>query len=206
MYNRRNFIQASAAVSSVSVLAATLGAWPAGAATAVSVAAPGRIDFYKVVFDREHPAAVAFGQVAGTKGLPAQAIGRDVTALWYDDLYHRWRQGPAAIAGMTPPRVAYCLQVLAQDSGLRMVFRAEHMPAAEGGLAHRVTGPKAMLDRARELDKAADWPRAVAQLIAGCPADFSGKSTVALNSPSASGCASRQPLVSWVIAAPPSGA
>jgi hypothetical protein len=205
MYNRRHFIQASAAASSVSVLAASLGAWPVGAAAAAPVAAPGRIDFYKVVFDREHPAAVAFGQVGGTQGLPVQAIGRDVTALWYDDLYHRWRQGPAAIAGMTPPRVAYCLQVLAQDSGMRLVFRAEHMPAADGGLAHRVTGPKAVLGRARALDRAADWPRGVAQLIAACPADFSGKSSLALNSPSASGCASRQPLVSWVIA-PPSGA
>jgi hypothetical protein len=198
MYNRRSFIQASAAASSVSVLASALGAWPAGALAAAS----SRIDFYKVVFDGEHPAAVAFGRVAGGTGLAAQAIGRDVTALWYDDLYHRWRQGPAAIAGMTPPRVAHCLQVLAQDAGMRMVFRVEHVPAADGRLAHRLSGPKSVLDRAGLLDKAADWPRGVAQLVTDCRADFSAKSTLALNSPSASGCASRQPLVSWVIAAP----
>jgi hypothetical protein len=201
MYNRRSFIQASAAASSVSVLAAGLGAWPVGALAA----APSRIDFYKVVFDREHPAALVFGQVARNAGLAAQAIGRDVTALWYDDLYHRWRQGPAAIAGMTPARVAYCLQVLAQAAGMRMVFRAEHLPTADGRLAHRLTAPRSVLDRAGLLDQAADWPRGAAQLVADCPADFSAKSTLALSSPSASGCASRQPLISWVIA-PPAGA
>jgi len=198
MYNRRAFIQGSAAASSAAVLAASLGAWPAGA----SAAASSRIDFYKVVFDREHPAALAFGQAARNSGLAAQAIGRDVTALWYDDLSYRWRQGPAAIAGMTPARVANCLQVLAQGSGLRMVFRAEHVASGDGRLVHRVTGPRAVLDRARLLDESADWPRGVAGLVRDCPADFSGKSSLALNSPSASGATSRQPLVSWVIAAP----
>lgn len=198
MYNRRTFIQASAAASTASVLAASLGAWPAAALAAASR----RIDFYKVVFDREHPAALAFGQAAGNSGLAAQAIGRDVTALWYDDLYHRWRQGPAAIAGMTPARVANCLHVLAQAAGLRMVFRAEHLPAANGRLVHRVTGPRAVLDRARLLESSADWARGAAELVRDCPADFSMKSTLALNSPSASGGTSRLPLVSWVIAAP----
>jgi hypothetical protein len=198
MYNRRTFIQASAAASTASVLAASLGAWPAGALAAAS----GRIDFYKVVFDREHPAALAFGQAAGNSGLPVQAISRDVTALWYDDLYHRWRQGPAAIAGMTPSRVAYCLQVLAQGAGMRLVFRAEHMPATDGRLAHRLAAPSSVRERARVLERSADWPRAVAQLVRDCPADFSAKSTLALKSPSAGAAASRAPLVSWVIAAP----
>jgi hypothetical protein len=201
MYNRRTFIQASAAASTASVLAASLGAWPAAA----SATASSRIDFYKVVFDREHPAALAFGQAAGNSGLPVLAIGRDVTALWYDDLYHRWRQGPAAIAGMTPVRVAYCLQVLAQGAGMRLVYRGEHVPAADGRLAHRLAGPRSVLDRARILDEAVDWPRAVARLVKDCLADFSAKSTLALNSPPAGGAASRASLVSWVIA-PPAGA
>jgi hypothetical protein len=201
MYNRRTFIQASAAATSASVLAASLGAWPAG----VLAAASSRIDFYKVVFDREHPAALAFGQAAGDCGLSVQAISRDVTALWYDDFYHRWRQGPAAIAGMTPARVAYCLQVLAQGVGMRLVFRAEHVAAADGRVAHRLAGPRSVLDRARLLERSADWPRGVARLVRDCPADFSAKSTLALNSPPAGGAASRAPLVSWVIA-PPAGA
>jgi hypothetical protein len=198
MYNRRAFIQGSAAASSAAVLAAALDAWPAGALASAS----SRIDFYKVMFDREHPAALAFGQLAGNAGLAAQPIGRDVTALWNDDLYHRWRQGPAAIAGMTPPRVAYCLQVLAQGVGMRMVFRAEHVPMADGRLAHRLTAPRSVLDRAGLLDGASNWPRGAAELISDCPADLSAKSTLALSSPSPGGWTSRQPLVSWVMAPP----
>jgi hypothetical protein len=198
MYSRRSFIQASAAVSSASLFAAGLGAWPAH----VSASASNRIDLYKVVFDREHPAAVAFGAATGDAGLAVQAIGRDVTSLWYDDLYHRWRQGPVAIAGMTPVRVAYCLQVLAQDAGLRVVFRAEHRATGDGRLAHRLTGPRSVLDRAGLLDRAVDWPLGAAQLVTGCRADFSVKSTAALTSVLASGFAFKEPLVSWVIAPP----
>jgi hypothetical protein len=198
MYNRRTFIQASAAVSSASLFAAGLGAWPAHA----SASAANRIDFYKVVFDREHPAAVAFGGAARNAGLAVQAISRDVTALWYDDLYHRWRQGPVAIAGMTPVRVTHCLRVLAQDAGLRVVFRAEHTATGDGRLAHRLTGPRSVLDRAGLLDRAVDWPLGAAQLVTDCRADFSAKSTAALISVSASGFAFREPLVSWVIAPP----
>jgi hypothetical protein len=197
-YSRRTFLQASAAASSASLFAAGLGAWPAHASAGVSE----RIDFYKVVFDREHPAAVAFGGATAKAGCAVQAIGRDVTALWYDDLYHRWRQGPVAIAGMTPVRVAYCLRVLAQDVGLRVVFRAEHAATGDGRLAHRLSGPRSVLDRGVLLNQGADWPLGAAQLVTGCRADFSAQSTAALISTSASGFAYREPLVSWVIAPP----
>jgi hypothetical protein len=195
MYNRRTFIHASAAAASVSLVAGTLGAWPAASRAAAS----SRIDFYKVVFDRDHPAAVAFGHAARSAGLASQAIGRDVTALWYDDLYHRWRQGPVAMAGMTPIRVAFCLQVLAQDVGMRVLFRGEHVPTRDGRLTHRLTGPKSVLDRARLLDTAHNWPLGAARLVGVCPLDFSAKS-MALTSVSAGGFASGEPLVSWVIA------
>lgn len=191
MYNRRSFMQVSAAASSVALLARSLGAL---AATTKP------IDFYKVVFDRDHPATLAFGRAAGNAGLAAQAIGRDVTALWYDDLYHRWRQGPAAIAGMTPARVAFCLQGLGQEAGMRLVFRAEHVPASDGRLAHRLTGPASVLDRAALLNTA-DWPGGAAQLVRDCPAEFAAKS-VALTSAAASGFAFREALVSWVLAPP----
>jgi hypothetical protein len=193
MYNRRSFIQVSAAASSAALLAGSL--------SALAAAAP-RIDFYKVVFDRDHPASVAFGRAMAGSGLAAQAIGRDVTALWYEDLYHRWRRGPAAIAGMTPAPVAFCLQMLAQESGMRLAFRAEHVAGADGRLAHRLTGPPSVLDRAALLDKGSQWPRGAAQLVRDCPADFAVKSTLALSSAAASGFAIREPLVSWVLAPP----
>jgi hypothetical protein len=120
--------------------------------------------------------------------------------LWYDELYHRWRRGPAAIAGMTPARVAFCLQGLAQEAGLRLVFRAEHVPASDGRLSHRLTGPAAVLERAGLLN-GSDWAAGAAQLVRHCPAQFTAQS-VALTSAAASGFAFREALVSWVLAPP----
>jgi hypothetical protein len=196
MHNRRTFLQAVAAASSVSVSGGVIGMWPTG----VPAATARRIDLYKVVFDQGHPAAVEFGQAAKAAGLTAQAIGRDVTSLWYDDLYHRWRQGAAAIAGLTPARVAFCLQVLGQDAGLRMVFRAQHTPLSDGRLEHRLTGPSSVLERAALLDSGAGWSRGAAALVGHCPAELSSRRTLALTSVSATGFAFREPLVSWVIA------
>jgi hypothetical protein len=196
MYNRRSFLQAGAAASSVSAIGGAMGAWPSSVLAATS----SRIDFYKVVFDQGHPAAVVFGHAAEAAGLPAQAIGRDVTSLWYDDLYHRWRQGPAAIAGLTPVRIAFCLQMLGQDVGMRLVFRAEHTPMGDGTLKHKLAGPKSILERAAVLDTSAGWSHGAAALVSQCPAEFSSKSTRALTSASATGFAFREPLVSWVIA------
>jgi hypothetical protein len=196
MYNRRTFLQASAAASSVSLFGVAAGAWPANAAAASS----GKIDLYKLVYTEDHPAAVAFGRVADAAGVPAQAISRDVTSLWYDDLYHRWRQGPAAIAGMTPVRIAFCLQTLARDVGMRMVFRAQHTPIGSGRLEHRLEGPSSVLERAALLDTGAGWSRGAAALVRHCPAEFSSQCTRALTSASATGFAFREPLVSWVLA------
>jgi len=196
MYNRRTFLQVSAAASSVPLIGIAAKAWPALAADP----SPGRVSLYKLVYTEDHPAALAFGRAAGAAGLPAQAIGRDVTALWYQDLYHRWRQGPAAIAGMTPARVAFCLQTLAQDFGMRMVFRAQHTPLRTGGLEHRLTGPRSVLARAGLLDTGEGWSTGAAALVRDCPAELSSQGTGALTSDCASGFAFREPLVSWVLA------
>jgi hypothetical protein len=196
IYNRRSFLQASAAASSVCLIDVAAGACPASAGWA----SPASIDLYKLVYTDDHPAAVAFGRAAGASGIAVQAIGRDVTALWYADLYHRWRQGPAAIAGMTPVRVAFCLQTLAQDAGLRMVFRAQHTPMASGRLEHRLIGPRSVLEGAGLLDAAEGWSSGAAALVARCPAEISSQSTRTLISGSATGFAFREPLVSWVLA------
>lgn len=196
-HNRRSFLQAGAAASSLLLSGLAVGAWRVSSSTS-----SGKIDLYRLVYTEDHPAAVTFGRAAVASGIPAQAIGRDVTSLWYDDLYHRWRQGPAAIAGMTPVRVAFCLLTLAQDVGMRLVFRAQHTPVASGGLEHQLSGPRSVLDRAGLLNRAVDWPLGAAQLVTGCRADFSAKSTAAVTSVSASGFAFREPLVSWVIAPP----
>jgi hypothetical protein len=190
---RRTVLQGGLAVAGAAALAGPAGAW---------LAAPrgSHLSYYKVVFDREHPAAQAFGRAAAAAGLPVQAIDRDVTGLWYHDLYHRWRQGLVAIAGMTPVRTAFCLQLFAQDVGMRMVYRAEHRPMASGGLEHRVTAPAALARRCSALETDLDWAEAAAGLVQRCPAQLKGRVARVLRSSEASGFAHDEALVSWVIA------
>jgi hypothetical protein len=187
--HRRDLLKAGLAVSALPAVVA----WPA----AGLAAAP---SFYKLVYDRDHPVAVDFGRNAEAAGQPTYAIGGDVTALWYDDLYHRWRQGPAAIAGLTSVSVAMVLEMMAWDAGLRTAFRAEHTPTAAGGMRHALTGPEPMLAHASLLDTGAAWGVGASKLLSRYPAAGSARSTLTLDCAPAPGVAHAEPLVSWVFA------
>jgi hypothetical protein len=52
----------------------------------------------------------------------------DMTRFWYDDLYHRWRQGPAAIAGLTGHGPLFCLERLGWEQRLRVEILREYAP------------------------------------------------------------------------------
>jgi hypothetical protein len=56
----------------------------------------------------------------------------DITALWYHDLYARLRTGPIAMAGLTLNGALFCLDVLARNHGMRVVFRQEHTQRLDG--------------------------------------------------------------------------
>jgi hypothetical protein len=201
MCNRRTFLQAGALVSAAaSVIGGAISAWPASA----EAAAPSKIDFYKVLFDQDQPAATAFGDAASAAGLPthglrAQLLGHDLTALWYDDLYHRWREEAVPIAGMTPARVAFYMQMLGQDAGLRLVFRAEHTQTSDGRVQHRLSGPKSVLGLAALLDAGSDWSRGVAEMVRRTPAQPSDRGSLVFSSTSVVDSGMKEPLVSWVI-------
>ena len=195
IHSRRDFLQASAAAFAVPLLAGgSVSSW----ADALQPAVPGH-DFYKVLFDRESPAAAAFGRRALALQLPAVEVGREVTSLWYDDLYPRWQAGPAAIAGLTVPHVAFCLQMLARDVGMRVMYRGEHLPLADGRIRHRLTGPADELTRAALLD--ADWTRGAAWLVSCCQA-APGQTEIEFTT-AAGHAVIDEPLVSWVIAPRP---
>ena len=61
-----------------------------------------------------------------------------MTRLWFDDIYHRWKESPVAIAGLTAQGQLFCFERLAWDQGLRVVFRAEH-----GAMEHCCPVPRA---------------------------------------------------------------
>ena len=126
MTSRREFLKAGLAASVL---------LPVGAQAdlaAVEGAAVAAVSFYKVLYDTRFPASVAFAQRAAARGFAVHAIAGDMTRFWYDDLYHRWLQGPAAIAGLTAHGALFCLERLAWDQRMRVVYRRELAPAAGG--------------------------------------------------------------------------
>src|SRR5258708_7867012 len=69
------------------------------------------LGIYMVVYDHRMPDSAAFAQRSRSLGLRTEDLDRgDVTALWYSDLYHRWKKGPVAIAGLTTYEALFVLE------------------------------------------------------------------------------------------------
>ncbi|MCB1661892.1 MAG: hypothetical protein KDI20_04775 [Pseudomonadales bacterium] len=51
------------------------------------------------------------------------AIKGDVTRVWYDDLYFRWKDGEIATLGLTRESEFFVLQTLARDYGYKTEYR-----------------------------------------------------------------------------------
>lgn len=190
MPSRRQFLQIG--------LAAT--AWPivAGAAHAAGLDPRLGTPLLGVVCDTRFAESVAFAHRSTALGLTAHAIDGDMTRLWYDEVYHRWRQRPTALAGLTAHGPLFCFAELARDVGLRVAFRAEHRPAA-GTLTHAFTGPVSMV--AASLDacgRPASLWTAMADVVARCP---SGRTEIR-SAGRSGGTASpdADTLYTWVIA------
>ena len=189
MANRREFIVAGAAATGG---AALLGAAPA-------LANEPTAELYTVVYDERFADSVAFARQAQRQGLRISSIRGDVTKLWYDDLYHRWKQGPAAIAGLTDPSALFCLETLGNDIGLRRVLKVEHRAGA-GGVEHALEGPAGLLQHASLETCGPAWSSRMAQLAARCPATRTGRIESVALSDGAALRADYPTLVSWVLA------
>jgi hypothetical protein len=190
MMNRRDMLKGGLAVSALP-LAARAG-FAAGEPVPV-------VPLYRVLYDRRFPASVAFARRAAAIGLAVHGFDGDVTDFWYRDLYYRWRQEPVAIAGLTANGAMFCLERLAWDVRMRVVYRGEHSPAGDGCVVHRLSGPETMLAAARADGAGADWAAALADVVAECPRSRTARRTASLVVARQAVPAS-EPLYSWVIA------
>ena len=187
-------------VIEVAALASTLSAIGAGVVGGAASRLVG-LDLYKVVYDPRYQAGLDFGQTAAASGHTTAAVSGDVTELWYHDLYHRWREGPAAIAGLTTLDAAFCLEGLAGDVWMRTVFRGEHRQAADGSHEHALNGLASLVARSHLLDIGPDWGVGLARMLTGpVPGDKSERSAALTISVPPHALAHRDRLVSWVIA------
>jgi hypothetical protein len=124
MVSRRSILQVAVAATSLPIL--TSLAWQQTPSEGEAAAALDHRSLYKVLVDERFAPARAFGQEAVWRGETVHTFNGDVTDVWYHDLYHRWKIGRAAIAGLTTYSALFCLQELARDARMRVIHRVEH--------------------------------------------------------------------------------
>jgi hypothetical protein len=161
---------------------------------------PSTTPLYKMVFDQRFPSSRAFAEEAERLGVPVHGIKGDMTDLWYHDLDARWKQGPAAIAGMTAHGAIFCLERLAWDQRMRVVFRTDHRYLTDGSIEHALSGPTSMLRQAAGLNMETDWASEMANLVTRCPAIRSQSSLANVIGPTLRHAGDPEHLISWLIA------
>jgi hypothetical protein len=156
-----------------------------------------------VVFDHQYAESRLFASSLATRGFPTHGITGDVTALWYDDLYHRWAAEPSPIVGLTGASSLFCLEQLAWKVERRVVFRADHHQVGSDRVEHRLTVPEPLSLSSRIEES---WPLWSASAVQGLPATlrrgvkFNARATGSAVPESA---AWEEPLVTWAIALKP---
>jgi hypothetical protein len=197
MTSRREFLQIGMVAVTLPLTAAAMGATPIRRGYERVDAVP----LYKVLYDTRFPASLAFARRAAERGAVTQAMAGDMTRFWYDDLYHRWAQGPAAIAGLTAHGALFCLERLAWEQRMRVVFRAEHKVATAGPVLHDFAGPAVLLPAACRAVGEPDWATAMADVVTQCPRGLpAAASRQAIGADRGLRTPDSESLFSWVIA------
>jgi hypothetical protein len=201
MTNRREFLHMGVAALSLPI-AARAGVSPEMFGREKQVEAE---PLYKIFFDERFAACTRFADEAKRRSMPVCAIRGDITEVWFSDLYYRWKEAPAAIAGMTAPGPIFCLEMLARDAGMRLVLRADHrwptrQGAPDGRIEHKLAGPESVLRRAAGLETSApSWPESMAELVAEFPREreAAAKANFTGTAPNEN---DSEHLVTWVLA------
>jgi hypothetical protein len=197
-FDRRSFVN-STLMGAAGALLPAEHSWADSAGSNGAIAVT---PLYKVVFDARFPASASFGTEARSLGLATHSIRGDITDLWFRDLDARWRKSPAAVAGLTAQGAIFCLERLAWDHGMRVVFRGEHHYLPDGSIEHALTGPESVMHQASGLrDDGDDWGVRLASLLARFPEGQSVPAKTTLRARAAAPASTEsESLISWVIA------
>ena len=112
---RREFLYFSASASALGVAGVSLPA----------IAGAPSIRIHRAVYDDRYPESVEFAMEARDLDIPVSVIQGDITKFWYEELSLAWRKRPVATAGLTNEDSLFCLEQLARDHRMRVVFREE---------------------------------------------------------------------------------
>jgi hypothetical protein len=210
MTSRRGFIRGSVAVAAagaIGVVGSSVRSSPKeSAATQNSL-----LKLQAVVVDQRFQESVEFGRSLALLGVQNYNMRGDVTDVWYSRLHPLWKAGGMAVAGLTGSGVLFCLERLAWDHRLRVVYRGSHQRLADGRVQHAALGSADWSTLRRDpADRNSSWPIAVAAAVAGigstCPAVPTDRTLRRVCSTAAQrrGNGAHSTLFSWVIAPPAS--
>jgi hypothetical protein len=132
MPSRRDIVRGGVALAALAVGPFSAGLARAGTAARTRSAARG-VDL--VVVDRAFEGAARFALDATALGLAVLTFERDVAPVWMNTLEPRLRAGPLAIAGLTAPGTAFCLEILCATYAAAPVARDEHALGAAARLS-----------------------------------------------------------------------
>jgi hypothetical protein len=156
--------------------------------------------FFRVLFDNMSPEGAAFGTEAAAYGAATRAVGADLGSLWMYEIEPTWKYCPSAIAGLTSGTHLFCLELLARDYGMGLVYRVRHEISASDDCRHLVTGPAALSSWTDQLAASRrDWTSLAASLAMNCPSAIRAARDLDLVD-LASCSAHERTLFSWVIA------
>ncbi len=197
MASRREFLQIGVAALALPI-SARAGLAPAILGQAnESTPTP----LYKVIFDERFASSRAFAGEVKRLGASVYGIKGDITDLWFNDLDARWKKEPVGIAGLTEHGPLFCLERLAWDHGMRVVYCADHTYRADGYMEHELSGSERMLREAVNLSSSGpDWSSRTASLLMRCPANKAQASKMTVVTPTVRQADDSEHLVSWVIA------
>jgi hypothetical protein len=208
MTSRRRFLHASVAVAAAGAIGGV--GTVLGSSRAKPDANSGRLlQIHAVVVDQRFGESVEFARELALLGAHTYTMRGDVTDVWYSRLYPLWKAGGVAVAGLTGNGVLFCLERLAWDHQLRVVYRGSHQRIAADRIQHATLGGADGNARSHEnANSNTSWPAAVAASIADmqspCPAVPPGRELHPVCSTALRGLGRRtdSPLFSWVIAPP----
>jgi len=161
--------------------------------------APARSAFQRAVFDERFAECRGFAAELHSAGVFTSAIRGDVAELWYDDLRAHLSENRLPIAGLTDRAALFCLEELARDVGMRVIFRADHIVDQHGPAEHTAVGAASLVAGTRNLPPEAGFVRAMAEVFSQFdvsePCDTAAQKVTGPFSPG-----NKTALVSWVIA------
>jgi hypothetical protein len=155
--------------------------------------------FQRAVFDHRFAESRAFAIELESAGAVTSAIRGDVAELWYQDLRVHLSKQRAPVAGLTDRAALFCLEELARDVGMRVIFRADHITEQDGHTQHAAVGLASLVALVRKLSPEPGFGRSTAVLLSQFdvdePRDTSAQKRTGPFSP-----ANKTALVSWLIA------